>query len=115
MSFTAPDAHTAEDAVIDMAATATRYARSLGKPSLGPVAAIYDDRIKRQARRLLISAVLHLYPLDALFERQILGGMSSYDMAGADDEALADMCETIEDAARDEARECRERLKEPVA
>ena len=105
-----------EDAVIDMAATAMRNARSLGLPTLGPaVAAIYDDRIKRQARRLLISAVLHLYPLDALFERLILGGMACYDRAGADDASLADMCETIEDAARDEARECRERLKEPFA
>ena len=115
MSFTAPDAHTAEDAVIDMAATAMSNARSLGKPSLGPIAAIYDDRIKRQARRLLISAVLHLYPLDALFERLILGSMSSYDMAGADDEVLAEILDVMSDECRDEARECRERLKEPFA
>ena len=109
------DAYTAEDAVIDMAATAMRNARSLGKPSLGPVAPIYDDRVKRQARRLLISAVLHLYALDALFERLILGSMSCYDMAGADDEALAEILDSMAEAARDEASECRERLKEPFA
>ena len=105
----------AEDAVIDMAATAMRNARSLGKPTRDPIAAIYDDRIKRQARRLLLQATMHLYPLGALFERQILGGMSSYDMAGADDEALAEILDGIAEAARDEARECRERLKEPFA
>ena len=104
-----------EDAVIDMAATAMRYARQIGLPTPYSIAAIYDDRMKRQARRLLISAVLHLYPLDALFERQILGGMSSYDMAGADDEALAEILDVMSDECRDEARECRERLKEPFA
>ena len=109
------EADACEDAVIALVSSAMSKARRLGKPSLGPIAAIYDDRIKRQARRLLLQATMHLYPLDALFERLILGGMSCYDMAGADDEALADMCETIEDAARDEARECRDRLKEPFA
>ena len=104
-----------EDAVIDMAATAMRYARQIGLPTPYSIAAIYDDRIRRQARRLLISAVLHLYPLDALFERQILGCMSCYDMAGADDEALAEILDGIAEAARDEARECRDRMKEPVA
>ena len=109
------EADACEDAVIDMAATAMRYARSLGKPSLGPVAPIYDDRMKRQARGLLMRAVRHLYTLDALFERQIIGALFCYDLAGADDDALVEILDGLEDAARDEARECRERLKEPVA
>ena len=102
--------------MIALVSSAMSKARRLGKPSLNPVAAIYDNRIKRQARRLLLQATMHLYSLDALFERQILGGMSSYDMAGANtDEALAEILDGIAEAARDEARECRERLKEPVA
>lgn len=109
------EAGACEDAVIDMAATAMRYARNLGQPTRDPIAAIYDDRIKRQARGLLLQAVLHLYGLDALLQRRILGGLSSYDLAGANDEALAEICDGLEDAAREEARECRERMNEPVA
>ena len=100
----------AEDAVIDMAAAAMRHARHTGMLTRDPIGALFDDRIRRQARRLLISAVLHLYPLDALFPRLMLGGMSRYDMAGADDEALVEILDGLEDAAREEARECRERM-----
>ena len=103
----------AEDAVIDMAKDAMRHARSHGRLTRDPIGSLYDDRIKRQARRLLISAVLHLYSFNALFERQILGAMSSYDMAGADDEALVEILDGLEDAAREEARECRERMSDP--
>ena len=100
----------AEDAVVDMAVAATTAARRLGKPTLHPIRAIFDDRINRQARRLLLQAAMHLYGLNALFPRQILGAMSSYDLAGANDEALAEICDGLEDAAREEARECRERM-----
>ena len=105
----------AEDAVIDMAASAMRHARQIGRPTYDPIASIYDDHTKRQARRLLISAVLHLHDFDALFERLILGALSCYDMAGADDEALIEILDGIADAVRAEARECRERMSEPVA
>ena len=99
-----------EDAVIYLASTAMFKSRRLGQPTRDPIAAIYDDRIKRQARRLLLKAAMHLYGLNALFERQMLGAMSSYDLAGADDDALVEILDGLEDAAREEARECRERM-----
>ena len=105
----------AQDAVIDMAVVATEAARRLGKPTRDPIAAIFDDRIKRQARRLLLQAAKHLSEFDALFGRQMLGLMSGYDMAGADDEALAEICDGIAEAAREEAEECRERMSDPAA
>ena len=107
------EADACEDAVIDMAATAMRYARQIGLPTPYSIAAIYDDRIRRQARRLLLQAAVHLYSADALFPRLMLGGMSSYDMAGADDEVLAEILDGIAEAALEEARECRERMSDP--
>ena len=105
------EADACEDAVIDMATMAMFKARGLGKQTRDPVAAIYDDRIKRQARRLLISAVLHLHGLNALAERKILGSLSSIDLAGAYDfEAMAECWEIIEDTAREECRDCREQI-----
>ena len=105
-------AEAAEDAVIHLASTAMRHARDHGKPTLDPIASIFDTRIRRQARRLLLQAAMHLYGLDALFPRQILGAMSSYDLAGANDEALVEILDGIADAAREEARECRERMSD---
>ncbi len=105
----------AEDAVIDIAALAMAMARRIGTPTRDPIASIYDQRVKRQARRLLLSAVMHLYGVNALNVRQILGSLSSIDLAGADDFAAMAECWTrIEDTARDQARECRE-YAEPVA
>ena len=98
-----------EDAVIDMAAMAMKTARRLGTQTLDPVAAIYDQRVRRQARRLLLSAAMHLYGVHALNVRQILGSLSSIDLAHADDhEAMAECWERVEDTAREMARECRE-------
>ena len=103
----------AEDAVIHLASTAMFKARSYGKRTRDPIAAIFDDRIKRQARRLLLQAAMFLYGSDALFERLMLGAMSSYDMAGADDEVLVEILDGIAEAARDESRECRDRMSDP--
>ena len=100
----------AEDAVIHLASTAMFKARSYGKRTRDPIAAIFDDRIKRQARRLLVQAAMHLHGFDALFARKILGLMSGYDMAGADDGALVEILDGIANAAREEAEECRERM-----
>ena len=101
----------AEDAVIDMAAMAMSLARQHGIRTREPIAAIFDNRNKRQARRLLLAAAMHLYGLNALAERKILGSLSSIDLAGADDfEAMAEFWEIIEDAARDECRDNRERI-----
>ena len=99
----------AEDAVIDMAVLAMKTARLIGAPTRDPIAAIHDQRVKRQARRLLLASAMHLYGLNALDVRQILGSLSSIDLAGADDhEAMAESWERIEDTARDMARECHE-------
>ena len=100
-----------EDAVISTAAAAMAMARSLGQPSRDPVASIFDNRMKIQARRLLLSAAMHLHGVNALFERKMLGGLSSYDLAGAyDHEAMAEICELMEDTAREEARDNCERM-----
>ena len=100
-----------EGAVIDLSVIAMCTARRLGEPSRGPVSAINDPRVKIQARRLLLAAAMHLHGVNALFERQILGGMSRHDLAGAYDyEAMAEICDGIEDAAREEARDNRERM-----
>lgn len=99
-----------EDAVIDLAVMAMCTARRLGMPSRGFVSA-NDPRFRIQARRLLLAANMHLQPVNALFDRAILGSMSSYDIAGAYDfEAMAEICDGIEDAAREEARDNRERM-----
>ncbi len=99
----------AVDAMIDMAALAMSAARRIGAPTRDPIAAIYDLRVKRQARRLLLSAAMHLYGLNAVNVRRILGSLSSIDLAGADDhEAMLEIWQRIEDTARDMARECRE-------
>ncbi len=99
----------AEDAVIDIAALAMAMARRIGTPTRDPIASIYDQRVKRQARRLLLSAAMHLYGVNALNVRTILGSLSSIDLAGADDHAaMAECWQRIEDTAREMARECRE-------
>ena len=100
----------AEDAVIHLASTAMFKARNLGRLTRDPIGSLYDDRIRRQARRLLVQAAMHLHGFDALFARKILGLMSSLDMAGADDDALVEILDGIADAAREEAEECRERM-----
>ncbi len=105
-------ADAAVDDVIDMAALAMSAARRIGAPTRDPIAAIYDQRVKRQARRLLLAAAMHLYGLNAVKAynvRQILGSLSSIDLAGADDfETMAECWQRIEDTAREMARECRE-------
>ncbi len=99
----------AEDAVIDMAALAMATARRFGTPTRDLIASIYDQRVRRQARRLLLEAAMHLYGVHALNVRQILGSLSSIDLAHADNhEAMAECWTRIEDTARDMARECRE-------
>jgi len=99
----------AEDAVIALAAAAMKSARRHGTPTRDPITAIFDNRVKRQARRLLVEALLHLYGLSALAERQILGSLSSLDLAHADDHgAIAECWQRIEDAAREESRDARE-------
>ncbi len=99
----------AEDAVINIAAVAMSAARRIGSPTRDPIAAIYDQRVKRQARRLLLSTAMHLYGLNAVNVRQILGSLSSIDLAGADDfETMEEFWSLIEDTAREMARECRE-------
>ncbi len=104
-----PTDDAAEDAVIDIAARAMKTARRIGAPTRDPIAAIYDQRVRRQARRLLLSAALHLHGVNTSAARSILGTLSSIDLAGADDhEAMAECWERIEDTARDMARECRE-------
>ena len=100
----------AEDAVIHLASTAMFKARSYGKRTRDPIAAIFDDRIKRQARRLLVQAAMHLNGSDALFARKMLALMSGYDLAGANDEALAEICAGISDAAREAPAKRRERM-----
>ena len=104
-------ANAREDEVIYIATMAMSSARRLGQRDLseqGRLNAIYNDATKVQARRLLIAAAIHLHPLDALFERQMLGNISSYDLAHADaHEAMAEICERMENAAREEAEECR--------
>ncbi len=100
-----------EDAVIDIAFAAMALARRLGTTSRDPLASIFNDRIKIQARRLLIEATLHLYGVNALAERKILGSLSSIDLAGAyDHEAMAEFWQIVEDTAREEARDNRERM-----
>ncbi len=99
----------AEDAVIDVAALAMQIARRIGIPTYEPIAAIYDQRVKRQARRLLLAGAMHLHGVHAFNMRTILGSISSIDLAGADNhEAMAESWERIEDTAREMARECRE-------
>ncbi len=100
----------AEDAVIDIAAMAMKMARLRGKPSLGiPLVAMFDDRVKRQARRLLLAAAMHLYGVNALNVRTILGSLSSIDLASADNhEAMAECWQRIADVALEQERECRE-------
>ena len=100
----------AQDAVIDMAVAATEAACRLGKPTRDPIRAIFDDSNTRQARRLLLQAAMHLCSADALFPRRMLGAMASYDLAGANDDALVEILDGIAEAALEEARECRERM-----
>ena len=98
-----------EDAVIDMAALAMKTARRIGTPTRDPIAAIYDQRVKRQARRFLLAAAMHLHGGKAFAACNILGVLSCIDLARADDhEGMAECWEGIEDIARDMARECRE-------
>ena len=103
----------ATDAMTDLALAAATAARDIGQPTRDPIASIFDNRIHRQARRLLLQAAMFLYGSDALFERLMLGAMSSYDMAGADDEVLVEILDGIAEAARDESRECRDRMSDP--
>lgn len=105
------DESSREDAVIDTAAFAMHKARRLGFARGDPISAIYDGRAKRQARRLLLAAAMHLYGVNALEERKILGNISRIDLAGAyDHETMAELCDGIEDAAREIARDNRERM-----
>ena len=114
MSASTPEAtvaaiERAEDAVITLAKMATRMTRQHGQLTREPIAAIYDQRVKRQARRLLLQAAMHLHGVNALNVRTIIGSLSSIDLARADDhEGMAESWERIEDTARDQARECRE-------
>ncbi len=104
-----PTDDAAEDAVIDMAALAMKTAQRIGTQTRDPIAAIYDQRIKRQARRLLLQSAMHLYGVRNFTMRQILGSLSSIDLASADDhETQAECWERIEDTARDMARQCHE-------
>ena len=99
-----------QEAAIDLATAAIAAALQTGKPTRDPVMAIFDNRVTRQARRLLLQAAMFLCGSHALFARKILGLMSGYDMAGADDDALVEILDGIAEAAREEAEECRERM-----
>ncbi len=103
-----------EDAVIHLASTAMFKAREHGRRDLsaqGILNEIFNQRTKRQARRLLLEAAMHLYGLDALAERQILGSLSSIDLADAyDHETMAEAWDRIEKAAMEENGDCHERM-----
>ncbi len=104
-----PTDDAAEDAVIGIAKLAMKMARHIGTPTRDPVAAIYDQRVNRQARRLLLSAAMRIYGVRNFTVRRIIGSLSSIDLASADDhETQAECWERIEDTARDMARQCRE-------
>ena len=111
-----PTDDAAEDAMIDIAYLAMKKARRIGTQTRDPVASIYDQRVRRQARRLLLAAASHLYGVPALNMRLILGSLSSIDLANADDhKEMAECWERIEDTAREMARECREYAREDMA
>ena len=110
------EADAIEDAVQRIHVAAMAEARKIAGAPRSPedhVSAIYDDRIPRAARRLLTAALCASYGVNFSEVRKVLNSLSSIDHCGAyAHEAMEEFWEIIEDTARDEARDNRERMGE---
>ena len=85
-------------------------ARMLGIPNKYMV--FENEATKRQARSLLFDALIVSFGVNALEVTKVLHSLRAIDRAGAyDHEAMAEMWEIIEDTAREECRDNRERME----
>lgn len=99
----------AADAAQEVARLAMSYARRFGKPNPDPVARIFDNSTTRQARSLLIDALVQLLGSFGQ-EVKVLNALRCIDRISPDDfEALGEFWEIIEDVARAERQDCDDR------
>lgn len=95
-----------EDAAQDIANRAMAYSRKFGQPSPEPLANIFNDHKRRQARALLIAALIKLHGTSNREEVKILHALRNLDHIHCDrHDALAEQWQIIEDTARDSARD----------
>ena len=98
-----------EEAVSHTLHQVMSLARELGAASNDPVAAIFDNRVSRQARSILIDALVMSYGVNSKSSVKVLNQLRALDLVNCDyHEATADIWECIKDIAAAEEEEYRE-------
>jgi len=98
-----------EEAVSHTLHQVMSLARELGAPTTDPVMAIFDNRVARQARSILIDALVMSYGVNSKASVKVLKLLRALDRVNCDyHEATADIWECIKDIADLEEEEYRE-------
>ena len=98
-----------EEAVSHTLHQVMSLARELGAPTTDPVMAIFDDRVARQARSILIDALVMSYGINSKASVKVLGLIRALDWVNYNfHENTADIWEKIKDIADAEEEEYRE-------
>jgi len=98
-----------EEAVAHTLHQVMSLARELGAATNDPVAAIFDNRVARQARSILIDALVMSYGVNSKASVKVLNLIRALDWVNCDyHENTADIWEAIRDIADAEEEDYRE-------